>query len=163
PRWTPAKQEKVDALHIRQYQSLLSVDDWTSEILAALAQTGRLENTLIVYLSDNGYLMGEHRVDGKTVPYEESIKVPFLVRWDAPGWNVPRTDTHIVANVDLAETFARAAGTSMPGNEGLNMLPLLKNPASAWRSELLLEHSGPYLGRPAYCGVRTPSWTYVQY
>jgi arylsulfatase A-like enzyme len=161
--WTSEKQAKVDALHVRQYQSLLSVDDWTHEILLALAQSGRLENTLIVYLSDNGYLMGEHRVDGKTVPYEESIKVPFIVRWDAAGWGVPRTDTHIVSNVDLAQTFATAAGTTMPGNEGLNLLRLLNHPTTRWRSELLLEHTGPYLGRPAYCGVRTMDWTYVQY
>jgi N-acetylglucosamine-6-sulfatase len=162
-RWDAAKRAAIDAFRRRQYQSLLSVDDWVGSILDALSAAGRLDNTLIVFMSDNGYLEGEHRVDGKTVPYEESVKVPFIVRWDAAGWNVPRTDGHIVANVDLAETWAQAAGTTMPGNEGLDMLPLLAHPSSTWRTELLLEHSGPVAARPPYCGVRGTRWVYVQY
>jgi N-acetylglucosamine-6-sulfatase len=128
PRWDAAKRAKIDAFRRQQYQSLLSVDDGVRAMLDALAAAGRLHNTLIVFMSDNGYLEGEHRIDGKTVPYVESIKVPFVVRWDAAGWYVPRTDDHIVANVDLAETWAQAAGTAMPGNEGLNLLPLLADP-----------------------------------
>ena len=161
--WDATKIAKIDALRIHMYQTLLSVDDWIKTILATLSSTGRLNNTLIVYMSDNGYLLGEHRVDGKTVPYEESIKVPFVVRWDAAHWNVPREDDHLVANVDLAETFAEAAGRTMPGSEGDSLLPLLADPSTPWRTELLLEHSGPYASRPPYCGVRGARWVYVQY
>jgi hypothetical protein len=74
------------------------VDDWIGAILQALSDTGRLNNTLIVFMSDNGLLLGEHRYwKWKTMPYEESIRVPFIVRWDAAGWSVPRADrNHLV-------------------------------------------------------------------
>jgi N-acetylglucosamine-6-sulfatase len=163
PPWTKTQMDAIDAFREKQYESLLSVDDWVDSILQALRQTGRLSNTLIVLMGDNGHLLGEHRLEGKEAPYEESIKVPFVVRWDAAGWNVPRTDNHIVANVDLAETWAQAAGTTMPGNEGLDMLPLLADPSSTWRSSLLLEHGSDQRDVPAYCGVRTAGFMYAQY
>jgi arylsulfatase A-like enzyme len=167
--WTQAQMDDGDAFRRRQYQTLLSVDDWLGSILTALAQTGRLSNTLIVFMSDNGHPIGEHRLGAsgsaqdKASPYEESIKVPFIVRWDAAGWTVPRTDDHLVANVDLAETFANAAGTTEPGNEGLSLLPLLDDPGGTWRPDLLIEHGVDERYIPAYCGVRTANLTYVQY
>jgi N-acetylglucosamine-6-sulfatase len=155
----------VDEFRRDQYRSLLSVDDWIGSILQALSDTGRLDNTLIVFMSDNGLLLGEHRYwKWKTMPYEESIRVPLIVRWDAAGWNVPRADRqHLVANVDLAETWAEAAGTTMPGNEGLNLLPLLASPQGAnWRKALLLEQATDHIV-PSYCGVRERRYVYVQY
>jgi arylsulfatase A-like enzyme len=167
--WTQTQMDDGDAFRRRQYQTLLSVDDWLGSILTALAQTGRLSNTLIVFMGDNGHPIGEHRLGAsgspqdKASPYEESINVPFIVRWDAAGWAVPRTDDHLVANVDLAETFANAAGTTEPGNEGLSLLPLIQDPGGTWRTDFLIEHGVDERFIPAYCGVRTPTLAYVQY
>ncbi len=169
PPWTATEMNDGDAFRRRQYQTLLSVDDWLGAILSALAQAGRLSNTLIVFMGDNGHPIGEHRLGAsgsaqdKASPYEESIKVPFIVRWDAAGWDVAREDDHLVANVDLAETFAEAAGTTEPGNEGLSMLPLLEDPGGTWRTDFLLEHGIDQRFVPAYCGVRTESEAYMQY
>ena len=80
-----------------------------SEIVDALSDTGRLSNTLIVFTSDNGMLWGEHRWSSKVVPYEESIRVPFVIRDDALI-TAPRRDDHLVLNIDLAPTFADIAG-----------------------------------------------------
>jgi arylsulfatase A-like enzyme len=71
-------------------------------------------------------------------------------------------DAHIVANVDLAETWAAAAGTSMPGSEGMSLLSILEDPSSPWRNALLLEHA-EWSEVPAYCGVRAERYAYYQY
>jgi arylsulfatase A-like enzyme len=163
PLWSTATKAKWDAFRERQEETLLSVDDWIDRILQALADAGRLGDTLIVYMSDNGFLLGEHRLVKKMAPYDESIRVPIIVRWDTAAWNLGTTDPHLVANVDLAGTFATAAGTAMPGNEGLDLLGLLANPTEAWRPALLLEHAGQTKLVPAYCGVRKDRFVYYQY
>jgi arylsulfatase A-like enzyme len=163
PRISAQRGAEIDAFRERQYEALLSADDRLKDVIDALAQTGRLGNTLIVYSSDNGLLLGEHRVDvDKVVPYEESIRVPLIVRWDAAGWRVPRTDTHLVGNVDMAPTFASAAGLDMPKAEGRSLLPLLAGTKEPWRQEFLLEH-GHSDRVPPFCGLRTDRWLYAEY
>jgi N-acetylglucosamine-6-sulfatase len=163
PRLAARRRAAVDAFRQQQYESLLSVDDRVRDVLGALAQTGRLRDTLVVYASDNGLMLGEHRlVDRKIVPYEESIRVPMIVRWDAARWHVPRSDPHLVGNVDVAPTFASAAGLLMPMAEGRSLLPILGGAKVSWRQEFLLEHAEGG-GVPAFCGLRTARWVYVEY
>jgi N-acetylglucosamine-6-sulfatase len=168
--WDRKAKKIEDKFRQEQHECLLSVDDWIGAMLQALSDTGRLQNTLIVYLSDNGHPLGEHRLghpgraQDKASPYEMSLKVPFIARWDAAGWDVPRLDdTHIVSNVDLAETFANAAGTTEPGNEGMSLLPVLSDPQTPWRADLLAEHGVDQRFVPTYCEVRGTRWTYTQY
>jgi len=115
---------------------------------------------MIVFMSDNGLLWGEHRWQSKMVPYEESVRVPMVVRYD-PLTAVTRRDDHPVVNIDLAPTFAALAGTTAPGAEGRSLLPLLLDPGARWRSDFLLEHWGGLV--PGYCGVHTDRWVYVKY
>jgi arylsulfatase A-like enzyme len=158
---------KTDALRRRQLESLLAVDEGVDALVGALRASGRLENTLIVFASDNGFLWGEHRLPyRKSSPYEESVRIPLVVRWDraVPG---PRSDASVVGNVDLAPTFAAAAGVGAPGSEGASLLPLLRGSGAPWRKEILLEHlrgtEGYEREVPTYCGVRSPRWKYVAY
>jgi arylsulfatase A-like enzyme len=143
------------------------VDEGVDALVGALRASGRLENTLIVFASDNGFLWGEHRLPyRKSSPYEESVRIPLVVRWDraVPG---PRSDASVVGNVDLAPTFAAAAGVEAPGSEGASLLPLLRGAGAPWRKEILLEHlrgtEGYEREVPTYCGVRSPRWKYVAY
>jgi arylsulfatase A-like enzyme len=155
--------DKINAHRLKDCQSLLAVDDWVGHITDALSATGRLDNSLIVFMSDNGYLFGEHRRTGKIVPYEESIRVPMVVRYDPV--TAPRegtTNPDLVLNLDIAPTFADAAGVSAPGAVGDSMLPLLANPSAPWRDHFLVEHWGEG-GVPPYCAVRTADWKYVLY
>jgi len=158
---------KTDAFRRRQLESLLAVDEGVAELLGALRASGRLENTLIVFASDNGLLWGEHRLSiRKSSPYEESIRIPLVVRYDAlVGW--PRTDARQVGNVDFAPTFAAAAGLEPANVEGESLLPLLRRPDGPWRSQILLEHLRGVEGLerevPTYCGVRSVRWKYVAY
>ena len=85
PRWGPLKQSKQDAQRIGQYRTLRSVDDAVEELVDALDDTGRLDDTMIVFTSDNGLLWGEHRWNSKMVAYEEAIHVPMVIRYDALG------------------------------------------------------------------------------
>lgn len=148
-------------------RSLQAIDDMVEGIVSALRETKRLENTYIVYTSDNGFHMGEHRlVAGKDTPYEEDIRVPFIVR----GPNVPagqRLDP-IVLNIDLAPTFAEIAGAEPPDFvDGRSFLPLLADPDRPWREGFLVERRQlPARGIAGWAGfnaLRTADWTYVEY
>jgi arylsulfatase A-like enzyme len=117
---------------------------------------------MIVFMSDNGFLYGEHRLTGKQAPYEESIRVPMVIRYDpVTGGSPGRVDSRFALNIDLAPTFADVAGTSMPGAEGRSLLPLLSGSPSLWRNRFLVEHLHGHM--PTYCAVRDEGFAYVRY
>lgn len=160
PRLTPYTVNRLDNLRRRMYQTLLAVDEAVAGLVDALQDTGRLEDTMFVFMSDNGFFLGEHRRVGKLAPYEEAVHVPLVVRYD-PLITAPRTDPSLVMNIDLAPTFAALAGVAAPGAEGTSMLGLLGDPATPWRSDTLIEHLGS--NPPSFCAVRSQTWKYVQY
>ena len=107
-RLTAAQRRELAQTYRRRAESLQAVDRGVAAIYHELEDEGLLENTYIFFLSDNGFLLGEHRIDhGKVLPYEESVRVPLAVT--GPG--VPRNETsrQLAANVDLAATFADIA------------------------------------------------------
>ena len=165
PLLTADQIAKDDRRHKKDCRALLGADDAVGNIVDALQASGRLSNTLLVFMSDNGYLLGEHRRSGKIVPYEESIRVPMIVRYDPiTSSEQGTTDGQMVLNLDLAPTFAAAGGTTEPGAEGMNLLPLLADPGTPWRSEFLIEHWGEGVfrssapsGRPSTSSSRTRS------
>ena len=154
----------VDAFRLRQLRSLLAVDRMVGRIVDALRRTGRLHDTLIAFASDQGLSWGEHRwFDRKEVPYEESIRIPYVIRYDRLVR--PHTDDHLVLNIDLAPTVAAAAGVEAPGVDGRSLLPLLAARAVAWRHDFLVEHVvGTTLpDPPAFCAVRTERYLFAVY
>ena len=159
PAWTPEKAQRTDRQRKRMLRTLLSVDEGIDTIMDALRETGRLENTMIAFVSDNGYTWGEHRLRGKLTPYEESIRVPYVVRYD-PLTDPGTTETHLAATVDLAPTFAAVAGVSAPEAEGKNLNRLFSS-VRRWRDDLLIEHHGELV--PTYCQIRSDDYSYVRY
>ncbi|MEX1047614.1 MAG: sulfatase [Actinomycetota bacterium] len=152
----------TDRFRKDQLRTLVAVDRAVGRIVDALAATGRLKNTLIVFTSDNGMMWGEHGQRGKGIGYEESIHVPMIVRYD-PLTNASE-DSHVVGNIDLAPTMADVAGIPMPGAEGRSLVPLLKGDGSGWRSALLLEHLAQKKGSPpTFCGVRAERLKLIAY
>jgi N-acetylglucosamine-6-sulfatase len=163
PSLTPEIQAKGDTFRQRQLEALLAADDAVATIIDALNDTGRLSNTLVIYASDNGNDWGEHRRFSKLVPYETSIRIPLVVRYDALV-AAPRTDDRLAVNIDVAPTIADAADVIAPGADGRSLLPALANPGLGWRNDFLLEHLGVADGIvPTYCGVRNRTQTYIQY
>jgi arylsulfatase A-like enzyme len=164
PALEPADEEAIDAFRRDQYRSLLSVDRAVGAILGALERTGRLENTLVVLTSDNGIHHGEHRWTKKEAPYEESIRVPLVVRWDAADWPVPARPDELALNIDLAPTIAEIAGVVPPRQpDGRSLVPLLAGRAERWREDFLVEHLENTNPVPTFCAVRSATAKYVRY
>jgi arylsulfatase A-like enzyme len=159
----PDRTDHLDALRANQYRSLQAVDRAVGRLVAALEDTGRLENALVIFTSDNGLLWGEHRWVRKEVPYEEAIRVPLVVRADSILGGSARSDGHLVANIDLAPTIADAARVPLPGADGRSLLPLLDGPGVRWRHAVLIEHLRGTNPVPTYCAVRTSRYLFASY
>jgi arylsulfatase A-like enzyme len=158
-RWRRAAE---DRRRLDQYRTLLGADRAVRHVVHALNLRGELNRTMIVFTSDNGLAWGEHRWTNKLSPYEESIRVPYVVRYD-PLTQLPRPDSHLVTNIDLAPTWADLAGIAAPGAEGTSLLPLLSSPFAHWRSDFLVEHLQNHDPIPTYCAVRNERYMYVAY
>lgn len=139
-----------DHFHNR-LESLRAVDDLVRKIVNNLINYGELSRTVIVFTSDNGYLMGEHRLREKTRLYEESIRVPLYIR--IPG--VPaNTITKMVINNDLAPTFLELAeGQADIPIDGRSLIPLIEDPGTEWRKAFLIDAR-------SYSAIRTESYIY---
>ena len=153
----------VDGFRQNQYRTLQSVDSQVEALVGALRDTGRLGNTLIVFTSDNGISWGEHRWVKKEVPYEESIRVPLVVRYDPmtavdPG----ATSSALALNIDIAPTIAAVAGVPA-STDGRSLLPVLGGEAAGWRTRFLIEHMEGSNPVPTYCAVRTDHYLYARY
>jgi N-acetylglucosamine-6-sulfatase len=159
----PERTANLEVLRRNQYRSLQAVDRAVARLLGALEDTGRLDDALVIFTSDNGLLWGEHRWLKKEVPYEEAIRVPLVVRADAIVSEGARTDDHIVANIDLAPTIADVAGVELPDAEGKSLVPLLTGTAETWRHALLIEHLRGTNPIPTYCAVRTERYLFASY
>jgi arylsulfatase A-like enzyme len=110
----PVNVDRMRRARARHLRSLMDVDDMVAGLVGHLDNLGQLENTLIVYTSDHGYMWGEHSMISKSTPFDESVRVPLLVRWDAGGipQSVRRRD--VVANIDIAPTIYDVAGITPP-------------------------------------------------
>jgi N-acetylglucosamine-6-sulfatase len=166
PACTRTQAQFDGRMRRQQAKMLASVDRGLGRILDDLKASGQMENTLIVFISDNGVQMGSHRLSGKEVPYEESVRVPMMMRWDALG-TAPRSIDDFALNIDLAPTITEAVGvTEHDPYDGESLLPVLRGSATAGRDDFLLEHlakgkSDP--GGPSYCAVRNRNFKYVEY
>lgn len=130
----------IDERYQRRLQSLLAVDAMVADVIETLGATGELENTYIVFASDNGYQLGEHRLpSGKQAAYDESTRVPLIVR--GPGIPAGSVVDSLVLNIDWAPTFAKLAGANSPEFvDGRSFASFLTGAAPAeWRDQFLIE------------------------
>ncbi len=151
---------------VRAYlATLLSVDESVGRIYDALRDSGQLERTVIVFTSDNGFVLGEHgRVDKRTA-YEESLRVPLLVRYP-PLARAGTVISNMVLSLDLAPSLLEVAGVAPLGAiQGRSWKPLLAGQRIAWRDAFLYEYNFekqfPYT--PNVRAVRTPEWKLIRY
>ncbi|MBK5197338.1 MAG: sulfatase [Methyloceanibacter sp.] len=147
-----------------ELQSLQSVDDLVEAVVDALKRAGKLDDTVIIYTSDNGFMFGEHRLIGKSAAYEESIKVPLVM--SGPGIAKNETRSQLVNNLDVAATIVDLASAS-PGTapDGRSLAPLFADAHAPWRSAILLESPINRFQFPAkrFTGTRTATRKYVKY
>jgi arylsulfatase A-like enzyme len=144
PRLDAARISYLEALHENRLQSLQSVDEMLPRLMQTLRENKKLDDTYIVFTSDNGYHMGHHRLAaGKWTPYEEDIRVPLIIR--GPGVPEGEKVEEIALNNDLAPTFTDLAGIKPRASvDGRSLAPLLdEDPSSPenWRTAFLVEEA----------------------
>jgi arylsulfatase A-like enzyme len=160
----PVRQADLDNRRRRQLQKLKSADEAINTLLDVLARQGRLNNTVLFFLSDNSILWGEHRIPGGGGVYEEGNRVDFALRYP-PLVPSARVEPRLVANIDIAPTIYRLAGLPVPTEvNGLSLVQQLDG-TGPWRDELLLEMWGDKeegIGAPPFAAVRTARYVYVE-
>lgn len=164
PRWVQQRDlmdetsiSRIDEFARDQICTLKAVDESVASLMDSLGS--ELDNTVIIFTSDNGYSWGEHRKIGKNCIYEECVRVPLIIRYDNLVQN-PRESKKFVLNIDLAPTIADLAGlTPTTKVNGRSIIPLLGYENADWRSDFLLEHLQAY----HVTAVRNMQMKYVEH
>ena len=154
---------RVQRLFTARIETLAALDDAVAETFASLEEAGELENTIVVFTSDNGFLLGEHRYVGKTLAYEGSLRVPFLAA--APTLPAGTTSARTVTPIDLAATFVEAAGAA-PSRVLDGKSFLHASPGDSARRSLLVQAGNAQARKGGrkwdFRGIRAPRYTYVE-
>ena len=150
--------------HIRYYQTITGVDKLVGELMAELEQRGLAENTIIVYGSDHGLIMGEYGMGGKSLLYDLSAKIPcFIYDPRLPEAQQGKTVDALVSSLDIPVTFLDFAGLEAPEEmEGRSLVPLMNGNAENWRDELYLEILFTLRDNPVCEGIRSGDWKYIR-
>ena len=153
----------------RRAEMVLSVDESLGRIIEALVDQGQLDDTMIVFTSDNGFFFGEHWLSQeRRMPYEESVRMPLLVRYPPlakPGSLVEG----LVMSIDIAPTVLDAGGAEIGAHiQGRSMLPLLRGDGDDWRKSVLVEfytheNPRPWLMDMDYRAVRTEGYKLIHW
>ncbi len=153
--------------YMRDYLACIaSVDDNVGRLLDYLDQSGLAENTVVVYTSDQGFFLGDHNWFDKRFMYEESLRMPLLVRWPGKAASGAVSDG-MVLNVDFAPTLLDAAGLKVPADmQGRSFLPLLKGEQPKdWRTAMYYRYyhyPQDHQVQPHY-GLRTERWKLIYF
>jgi N-acetylglucosamine-6-sulfatase len=175
PRWvrrpllTSEAKRRIDSHYRDRLRTMAAVGEMAGKLVGALKDANKLNNTYIVFASDNGYHQGQHRLEfGKNSAYEEDIRIPLMIR--GPGIPAGVKKDAMVLNNDFAPTVARWAGVTPPDFvDGRSFASLIDgNPEttpSSWRTGFSVRYwqkkSGG--GTPSYQAVRTRQHLYVEY
>ncbi len=168
PKWF--RNPEAYQEHMRTFYRLITrADRALGRIMAAVEEAGLDDDTVIIFSSDHGSMLGAHGLVGKWIMYEESIRVPLIIRDPRlPGKLRGRRCTEMVLSIDLAPTMLALAGVPIPESmQGRDLMPLLHDQPVSWRDDWYYEHV--YNTRPprrpiAQCeGVRTKRWKYIRY
>ncbi len=149
---------------MRRYSEMVAgIDQSTGQLLDALTVRGLLDNTMIIFTTDNGFLIGEHKIGGKYKPYEDCIKMPLLIRY--PPWFQPGTvmNNNFALNIDIAPTILDAAGNhdSSFAIDGLSVRDF--NNGTKTRKKFLYEQAPPDSTVPVLRSFRDEHFQYTRY
>ena len=150
--------EIVDS-HRDQLRSLLALDDAVGEVAAMLEKLGLTDNTVMIFVSDQGILHGEHWSRTKFAAYEEIIRIPLIIRYPR-RYASPQSSDAMVITADIATTIAGLAGVGIPqGRQGVNLAALLSGQETP-RDHVLIEGSGGYFTHPSRA-IRSDRWKFI--
>ena len=159
PLFTEEEIAEIEEFRRNQLLTLISLDRTIARVMTELQETDRLDNTFILFISDNGKFWGEHRITSKNGIYDEASRVPFAIRYP-PLISAPYIDTeHVVGNIDIAPTVLELANIPIPDSmDGLSLVSLLSGDQN-WREAILLEGWPP---RGIYTAAHTKDYVYVE-
>jgi N-acetylglucosamine-6-sulfatase len=163
-RATATKDDEIRG----RLEMLVAVDESLGRILATLEALGKLEDTVVVLTSDNGYFYGEHGLsEERRLAYEESIRLPLLIRYP-PLVRAGVTPHELALVIDLAPTLLEVAGLPpMPATQGRSLVPVFKGTSRDWRTSFLVEYFTdtvfPRVRNMGYVAVRTSRHKYIHY
>ena len=152
-------------LNLDYFRCISTADDNLGRLLAVLDEAGLTQDTMVVYTSDNGYYLGEHGLGDKRSAYEESLRIPLLVRYPkliAKG----AVSDELVLNIDVAPTFLELAGVPVPAEmQGRSWVPLLAGKKTEWRQAFLAEYfrERAFPATPTVVAVRTRDAKLIKY
>lgn len=151
---------------VRTYlETILSVDESVGHIYDTLKSMGHLDHTVILFTSDNGFVLGEHGRTDKRTMYEESLRIPLIVRYP-PSVKPGTVIDQMVTSLDIAPSIVDfGGGKRLKGIDGLSFKPLLEGKRVKWRDAFLYEYNFekqfPYT--PNIRGIRTDEWKLIRY
>lgn len=177
PKLSKQRIANLDRVYRKRARSVQAVDDMLAKLRATLNDTGQARNTYVVFSSDNGFHLGQHRLTaGKQTAFDTDVHVPLVAA--GPGVPAGRTVSATAQNIDLCPTFTDLGGVPMAGADGQSLAGLLhgQKPPSDWPNAALVEHHGPNTAPtdpdrqskaegnpPTYKALRTATETYVEY
>jgi arylsulfatase A-like enzyme len=151
---------------LNYFRCLAGVDQDVGRLLDTLDQLGLSTNTVVIYMSDNGYYLGERHLLDKRTAYEESLRIPLLIRTPSLTGK-DRTEDHITLNIDLAPTILDLAGVPVPESvQGYSLRPFLEDrKPDAWRDAFFFRYNydPTYRYAPGVTGVRTTEAKLIHY
>lgn len=164
-RIPPQAWSKKDTGKLNMLRCLMAVDESLGQVIDCLKKEGKLEQTVIVFMADNGWFFGEQRKGDKRLAYEESIRVPFAMRYPEMLSGGTQFDG-LVANIDIAPTFLELAGASTPSTmQGASFVPVMTGQAEGRQEPFLYayyqEKYAPAI--PTMLAIRIPGWKYISY
>jgi N-acetylglucosamine-6-sulfatase len=155
----------MDFLYRNYCETVVSVDEQVGRLLDTLEAMGIADTTVVVYAGDNGHFWGEHGLYDKRLAYEESIRIPFIVRYPALVKDPGRRARQMVLNIDLAPTLLALAGIAPPDRmQGRSLVPILENASAPGRKAWLYEHFPVFpIPIPGITAIRTERYKYIEY
>ena len=150
--------------HIRYYQQIAGMDKVIGDMLESLRKKGLSENTIIIFASDHGLLMGEFGMGGKALLYDLTSKIPcFIYDPRMPDENRGHTIDRLVSSLDITSTILDYAGINIPAvMQGESLIPLMEGNSGKWREELFLESFFTGRDNPFCEGIRMGHWKYIR-
>ncbi len=160
--WDPTRglssKQPLPGFPAQQLASLQAVDRAVGDIIDELATNGQLQNTVIVYSSDNGFMWGEHGIWKKTHEFEESLRVPLVIRFPDSSFRVD--SRQVATDIDLPSLFLDIANSDFH-TDGESLMPLLLDDGGNWR-EWLLINLYSHDSKRSWAGLRSPEWKYTE-
>lgn len=162
--WRFNTEEKYQHMVKGHYRMITGIDNVIARLRAELEEKGLAENTIIVFIGDNGFFLGERGFAGKWLMYEHSLRVPMIIYNPQDKKSLDLEIDELVLNIDLAPTILELAGLEIPGEiQGKSLLPLIEGTAGDWREDFLCEHLFDHEDIPQSEGVRSEMWKYFRY